>query len=250
MTDLQKLITCAAISIAAHVAFARAVELLPEQPLARPPQKVEVRVVTPPPPEPPKLPPEPEPPKPEPTPEPIKPAPKIAPVQHAASQPTPTPPTPEPPTPAPASDQVFEGGELGSVSTGGGLAVPAGSPGGRPGGGGGNAPPGPKPQLEAAPVVPDYAVTTPPLPQGRCTGKYTDDAKTAGIEGTVVLDLVVGEDGHVRDIVVTKKLGHGLDEAAVAALRACTFTPGEKDGKRVGVKIHGFKLTFVLSDAP
>ena len=30
MTDLQKLLTCAAISIAAHVAFARAVELLPE----------------------------------------------------------------------------------------------------------------------------------------------------------------------------------------------------------------------------
>lgn len=249
MTDLQKLIACAVLSVAVHGAAARALEFLPEQPVTKPPQKVEVRVVTPPPPEPPKLEPEPEPPKPEPAP--IKPAPKIAPVPHAASAPkSPTPPTPETPTPnTPPSDQVFDGGELGSVSTGGGLAMPAGHPGGGGGGGGSAAPPvGPKPQAAAAPI-PDYEATTMPMPQGNCAGKYTDDARAAGIEGRVVLDLVVGEDGRARDIEITQKLGHGLDQAAIAALRACTFTPGEKDGKRVAVKIHGFKVTFGLSEA-
>ena len=248
MNDLQKLIACAAISVAVHGAAARALEFLPEQPLARPPQKVEVRVVTPPP-EPPKL--EPEPPKPEPTPEPIKPAPKLAPVQHAASTPkSPTPPKPDTPTPnTPPADQVFDGGAIGSTSTGGGLAMPAGSPGGNGGGGGSAAPPpGPKPQAAAAPI-PDYQATTLPMPQGRCAGKYTDDARAAGVEGRVVLDFVVGEDGRVRDIEVTQKLGHGLDQAAVAALRACSFTPGEKDGKRAAIKVHGFKVTFVLSEA-
>ena len=130
-----------------------------------------------------------------------------------------------------------------------GPAIPVGSPNGRPGGGGGTPPPGDKTQTAAAPI-PDYAVTTAPMPQGRCAGKYTDDARAAGIEGTVVLDLVVGENGVVRDVQVTQKVGHGLDQAAVAALRACKFTPGEKDGQRVAVKIHGFKIRFVLSDAP
>jgi hypothetical protein len=48
---------------------------------------------------------------------------------------------------------------------------------------------------------------------------------------------------------VTQKLGHGLDQAAIAALRACKFTPGETDGKRVAVKVHGFKIRFVLNEA-
>jgi TonB family protein len=93
-----------------------------------------------------------------------------------------------------------------------------------------------------------YEVTKMPLPQGRCAGKYTDEAKQAGIEGVVVLDLVVGEDGRARDIQVVSGLTHGLTEAAIAALRACHFDPGERNGTRVPVRIRGFKIRFVLAE--
>jgi protein TonB len=93
-----------------------------------------------------------------------------------------------------------------------------------------------------------FEATKMPLPQGRCYGKYTDDARAAGVEGTVVLDIVVGEDGHVRDVQVAQGLGHGLDQAAIAALHACQFSPGEKDGKPVAVKIRGFKIRFVMQE--
>jgi protein TonB len=251
MTDLEKLVACAAISVAVHAAFARSLEFLPAQPLASAPQRVEVRIVTPPEPEPPKL--EPEPPKPEPP----KPEPKPAPKIQQAPRPSSAPPTPEPPKPSETppspnpttSDEPEFGVNMESTSSAGnGPAVPIGHPGGsRQATGGGTPPPGPK--TDAAAPVPDYAVTTPPLPQGRCAGAYTDEARAAGIEGVVVLDLVVGEDGRVRDIDVTQKLGHGLDQAAIAALRACKFTPGETDGKRVAVKVHGFKIRFVLNEA-
>jgi protein TonB len=89
-------------------------------------------------------------------------------------------------------------------------------------------------------------VTTMPLPQGRCIGQYTDEAKRAAVEGTVVLDLVVGEDGRVREVQVVSGLGFGLTAAAIAAAKACRFTPGEKDGDPVPVRVRGFKIRFVL----
>jgi periplasmic protein TonB len=251
--DLSKLAACAVASVIAHAAFARALELLPEQPPRHEAKQIVVRVVEPPrqpPPEPVQPTPEPAPTTPPQTPP--KPIPHVAPprVASAPTPPTATPPAEHPPTTGPPSDEPVFGVSMESTSQAGtGPAVPIGSSGGSPTGGGSAAPP-PGPTKTAAEPVPEYAVTSPPLPQGRCSGKYTDDAKAAGIEGTVVLDLVIGEDGTVRDIQVTSKLGHGLDQAAVAALRACRFSPGEKDGQRVAVRVRGFKIRFVLSDAP
>ena len=88
-----------------------------------------------------------------------------------------------------------------------------------------------------------------PLPQGRCTGKYTDEAARRPTEGTVVLDLVVGEKGRARDIQVVSGLAHGLTEAAIAAIKGCRFDPGEKDGAAVPVRVRGFKIPFFLQEA-
>jgi TonB family protein len=107
------------------------------------------------------------------------------------------------------------------------------------------------PQAETKPLaapVAAYEVTRMPMPQGRCSGKYTDEARAAAIEGTVVLDLVVDETGRVRDITVAQGLGGGLTEAALAALKGCRFTPGEKDGKPVPVRVRGFKIRFMLDE--
>jgi TonB family protein len=112
-----------------------------------------------------------------------------------------------------------------------------------------SAPAKPAGKPAAPPPVAAYEATKLPLPQGRCFGTYTDEAKAAGIEGTVVLDLTVDESGHARDVTVVKGLEHGLSAAALAAMKGCQFTPGEKDGKPVAVRIKGFKITFVLQDA-
>jgi hypothetical protein len=72
---------------------------------------------------------------------------------------------------------------------------------------------------DSAVPVAAYEVTKMPLPQGRCVGKYTEEAKQAAIEGTVVLDLVVGADSRVREVRVVSGLGHGLTEASIAAAK-------------------------------
>jgi TonB family protein len=116
------------------------------------------------------------------------------------------------------------------------------------GGGNGNgtdrhAPPAALPPVEA------YQVTKLPQQQGQCMGIYTDEARQAATEGTVVLDLIVDEKGRAREIHVVSGLPHGLTEAAIAALKACHFDPGEKDGAAVPVRVRGFKISFFSPEA-
>jgi protein TonB len=62
---------------------------------------------------------------------------------------------------------------------------------------------------------------------------YTDDARAAAIEGKVRVELTVAADGTVSEAKSIEGLGHGLDEAAVAALRDAKFNPATKCGKAV-----------------
>ena len=77
--------------------------------------------------------------------------------------------------------------------------------------------------------------------------KYTAAAMEAKIEGTVWLECVVGKDGKVTDIEVTRSLDkeYGLDDEAVAAARQWEFKPGEKDGKPVPVRVT-IEMRFTL----
>ncbi len=249
MTEGSKLLVAAAASLVAHVAIARALDSLPEQD-PPPPDRVEIRVMSPP-----------EPAK-EPEPEPAKmpdppPTPKATPIVHdkprarppqaqiVAATPKDTPPADHAPVATGTTDKPVFGVTLESTSQGGtGPAMPIGNT-TRAQPGATAAPSSVEPL--AAPVA-AYEATRMPLPEGRCSGTYTDDARQAGVEGTVVLDLVVGADGATHDIQVVSGLPHGLTEAAIAALRTCRFSPGEKDGQPVAVRVRGFKIRFVLSD--
>ena len=99
----------------------------------------------------------------------------------------------------------------------------------------------------AAPV-PVYEVTKMPLPKGECSGRYTDEAREAGLEGLVILSFVVDEHGRVRDIKVLQGLGGGLTEAAKRAVQACAFSPGERDGKPVPTRVPSYKVRFSLRE--
>jgi TonB family protein len=126
--------------------------------------------------------------------------------------------------------------------------MPIGSPSGPNTGRAGGDPEANQTGSGSAPV-PAYEVTKMPLPVGRCVGKYTDEAKQAAVEGTVVLDLVVGADGVVREVHVVSGLPNGLTEAAIAAARACRFSPGQKGETAVPVRIREFKIRFLLDNA-
>jgi len=65
--------------------------------------------------------------------------------------------------------------------------------------------------------------------------RYSEEARAAKYQGTIVLSLVVGEVGFPRDVRVLRGLGMGLDERAVAAVSAWRFKPGMKDGMAVPV---------------
>lgn len=77
--------------------------------------------------------------------------------------------------------------------------------------------------------------------------EYTAAAMKARIEGTVVLESVVLEDGTVGDVRVQRSLDteHGLDEQAVATMKLWRFKPGQRDGKPVAVRIY-VEMRFTL----
>ena len=65
--------------------------------------------------------------------------------------------------------------------------------------------------------------------------EYSDDARRAKLQGYVLLEMVVDENGRPRDIRVVQSLGLGLDEEAMKTLAKWRFKPGTKDGKPVPV---------------
>jgi protein TonB len=77
--------------------------------------------------------------------------------------------------------------------------------------------------------------------------QYTPEAMRAKIQGTVELEAVIGPDGKVTDVRVTRSLDRvfGLDEQAKKAVMSTPFLPGKKDGKPVAVLVV-FELQFTL----
>lgn len=67
---------------------------------------------------------------------------------------------------------------------------------------------------------------------------YPEMAKRAGIEGRVILQFYVNEDGSVSNINVVRSAGAGgLDDAAVEAMSQMEFTPGIQRGRAVKVQM-------------
>ena len=62
---------------------------------------------------------------------------------------------------------------------------------------------------------------------------YTEEARQLRIEGEVILEVTFTAEGEVRVLRVARGLGHGLDEAAIAAARAIKYRPAQRDGKAV-----------------
>src|SRR5215475_11053263 len=128
---------------------------------------------------------------------------------------------PGPPSPGP--------GVGGGIGTGQGRGVGEGKgPGVGPGEGGGNG---------GGPFRVGGGVS-PPTILSRVEPQYSEEARKARYQGTVVLEAIVRKDGTVDILRVVRSLGFGLDENAIDALKKWRFRPGTKGGVPVDVALN------------
>ena len=79
---------------------------------------------------------------------------------------------------------------------------------------------------------------SPPQMTHQVQPQYTADARTKRVQGRVILEAEVWQDGLAHNIRVLQSVGDtGLDQNAIAALRKWRFAPGVKDGQPVKVRI-------------
>jgi protein TonB len=79
-------------------------------------------------------------------------------------------------------------------------------------------------------------VDSPPIGLQKPAPQYTALARTRRQEGTVVMDILVDETGHVADVRLVRGIpGSDLDAVAMSAVRSWVYKPAEKDGVPVRV---------------
>ncbi|HEV8241778.1 MAG TPA: energy transducer TonB [Thermoanaerobaculia bacterium] len=69
----------------------------------------------------------------------------------------------------------------------------------------------------------------------RVTPRYTEAARIARREGTVIVQATIDRTGHVTDLRLIKSLGLGLDESAMNAVQQWRFKPAVLAGRPVPV---------------
>ncbi len=75
--------------------------------------------------------------------------------------------------------------------------------------------------------------------------KYPLVARNNNIQGKVYVLAYINENGIAEDVKVVKGIGAGCDEAAIEAAKKAKYSPGQKKGKNVKVKLT-MAITFKL----
>ena len=102
--------------------------------------------------------------------------------------------------------------------------------------------------LDSLPIpADDFLVSSMPQLMSEIRIQYPDEAKKAGIEGPVVMDLLIDAQGSVRQVSLIKGPGFGLNEAALAAIKDFKFRPAKIKDQAVAVKIR-YTYRFVLEN--
>lgn len=119
-------------------------------------------------------------------------------------------------------------------------------------------PPPPPPVQEAEAVVEEepseifVAVEQMPELIGGMQGlteriEYPEIARLAGLEGRVIVQFVIDEQGRVSEAIIIRSQGASLDEEALRVVRSAMFEPGRQRGKAVKVRMS-IPITFRLRD--
>ena len=127
-------------------------------------------------------------------------------------------------------------GDGGGAGTGQGTGAGEGRGAGLgPGSGGGTG---------GGPYQPGSGVT-PPVLVREVRPDYTAEARRRGVEGDVVLQIVVRQNGTVGNITVLRSLEPGLDQKAIEAVRRWQFGPARRQGQAVDVLVD-VSVAFTL----
>ena len=70
-----------------------------------------------------------------------------------------------------------------------------------------------------------------PVVLHRVDPEYSEEARSAKYQGTVLLDVEIDATGKVTGMQVSRSLGLGLDEKAIEAVRQWRFRPEIRDGR-------------------
>jgi len=82
-------------------------------------------------------------------------------------------------------------------------------------------------RMDTGPASTGVEIVDKPLPV------YTQEARNLKLEGEVLLEVSFGANGQLHVNRVVKGLGHGLDEAAIAAANKMRFKPATRNGQAV-----------------
>ena len=92
-----------------------------------------------------------------------------------------------------------------------------------------------------------YGVDEPPEPIVYVQPEYPKEALDKGIEGKVLVEAVIDENGNVIDARIKYSDNEIFNEAALAAMRKMKFKPAKRNGKPVKVRVIQ-PFTFKLKD--
>lgn len=100
----------------------------------------------------------------------------------------------------------------------------------------------------------DFFVAVEQMPQlkGGLAGlqrkiNYPEMARKAGIEGKVIIQFIVNEEGEVENPRVIRGIGGGADEEALRVVKEAEFIPGRQRGRPVRVQ-YSLPITFRLQN--
>jgi TonB family protein len=162
--------------------------------------------------------------------------------------PRPAPPAPAPPVVAPVVSApadpvdragVVEASEAAAASHGPGIGGGTGTGRGTGSGEGDGAGigPGSIAGTGGGPYRPGSGITPPAL-QREIKPVYTEEGRRRGVEGDVLLEVVVKADGSVGAVRVVQGLGSGLDQRATDAVRQWRSAPARRLGSPVDVLVE------------
>ncbi|MGH9699926.1 MAG: energy transducer TonB [Candidatus Acidiferrales bacterium] len=76
--------------------------------------------------------------------------------------------------------------------------------------------------------------------------QYTEQAVSKHIEGSVILEAVIGTNGRATEWLVTKWLPDGLTEKAIAAVQSWRFKPATGPDSKAAAVVMPIEVTFRL----
>lgn len=160
--------------------------------------------------------------------------PKPAPAAPAVAAPVVSAPA-DPQDKAGTLDSTSTGGASSGSGSGGGAGTGSGT--GMGEGNGAGIGPGSGGGTGGGPYRPGSGIDPPSLLR-EVKPQYTDEGRRQGVEGDVVLEIVVRRDGSVGDLKILRRLGAGLDQKAVDAVRQWRFSPARRMGAPVDVIVE------------